>query len=80
MRNEKQKEQGKYYPIKVKLQCHESEDDYIKRRLGQSAYLEDLLFKQDLLKSMRGCMIEVTKLAVQDGTVIHWGEKKNRGA
>lgn len=80
------KEQGKYwhYPIKVKLQCQSlpwfiREDDNIKRGSGQSARLEDLLFKQDLLKSMWGCVIEVTKLAVQDGTVVHWREKRRGG-
>lgn len=28
---------------------------------------------------MWGCMIEVTELAVQDGTVVHWREKKIEG-
>lgn len=25
---------------------------------------------------MRGCVIEVTKLAVQDGAVIHWNNRR----
>lgn len=28
---------------------------------------------------MWGCVIEVTKLAVQDGTVVHWREKRRGG-
>lgn len=85
MRKEIEQEQGNYSPIRAKLQCQSlpwfrREDDNTKRRSGQSAYLEDLLFKQDLLKSMWGCVIEVTKLAVQDGTVVHWRERRNKGS
>ena len=33
--------------------------------------LEDLLFKQDFLKPLGKRVVEVAKLAVQDGAVIH---------
>lgn len=37
---------------------------------------EDLLLKQNLLIASWWSMIEVTELAVKDGTVIHYGEKE----
>lgn len=33
---------------------------------------KDLLFKQNFFKAFRWSMVEITELAVYDGTVIHW--------